>query len=226
MAPPRYIIVWDLDRTLGVFDAIGRSRGDGAPVTVFLRPGIEAALARLSAEGFAHVVLTLATPAYAATVLAGTGLRPHFLEVACAGQRPKGDTEGIARTHGIPLDEVHHRMLFVGDHPWYDAPRDPRVVFHIEPFATRRPAEPLADLILELRRRGTGSLRRGFDDLAGQPAPPEGPAEGPVTRDLPGIGPVMLAYRKDECPVIVFATEPAEGESGTAVTFEMGGIPR
>jgi hypothetical protein len=220
MTAARHLIVWDLDRTLGVFDPIQRAAHAGGPLTVHLRPGIDAALTRLSTEGFTHVVLTLATPRYAALALAGTGLRRHFVEVACAGQRPKGDVEGISRTYGIPSDEVHHRMFFVGDHPWYDAPTDPRVVFHLEPLAMRRRAEPLADLILELRRRGDGSLRRGFDDLAAQPGAPD----GPVTRELPGLGPLILAPRKDECPVIAFAAEPAGGEIGQPVTFEPDGL--
>src|SRR5262245_15009586 len=97
MRPPRFIVVWDLDRTLGEFSALERVRpDDGANVTVWLRPGIHDALARLSGEGFSHVALTLATPTYAAMALRGTGLDVHFIEIAGAGQRRKGDALGIA----------------------------------------------------------------------------------------------------------------------------------
>jgi hypothetical protein len=215
MSSPRFIVVWDLDCTLGEFSALERRRSDREPVTVWLRPGIHDALARLSAEGFAHVVLTLATPRYAEMALRGTGLDVHFIEVACAGQRRKGDALGIAEAHGMPADEVHDRMIFVGDHPLHDAPSDPRVVFHIEPAALRRHAEPLAMLLLELRRRGEGSLRRGFDALAVDRA-----AGGPVVRcNLPGIGPVLLAPRENDCPVIVFAEAPTGEEQGTPITI-------
>jgi hypothetical protein len=214
MGAPRYIIVWDLDRTLGEFAALERAEAR-APVTVYLRPGIEAALVELSRAGFAHVLLTLATPTYADVVLRGTGLYEHFIEVACAGQRRKGDARGIAETHGVPPEQMHDRMIFIGDHPWFDAPRDRRVVFHIEPSALRRRAEPLAALILELTRRGEGSLRRGFDALAaGAPA-----GEQPVRRELPGIGSVLLAPRADDCPILMFEDEPAGEDQGTPVTF-------
>jgi hypothetical protein len=216
MSPPPYIIVWDLDRTLGEFSALEGAE-DGEPVTVRLRPGLDEALERLSAAGFAHVVLTLATPSYAELALQGTGLRARFVEVAGAGQRRKGDARGIAETHGLLEGEIPDRMIFVGDHPWNDAPTDHRVVFHIEPFALRRPAEPLAALILELLRRGEGSLRRGFDALVS--AAPPGVLSGTVRHDLPGVGQVLLAPRVDDCPVIIFAEEPAAGGQGTPVTF-------
>jgi hypothetical protein len=216
MSAPRHIVVWDLDHTLGEFSALERSRRDDVPVTVRLRPGLEAALERLSAEGFAHVVLTLASPSYAEMALWGTGIRRYFLEVAsCPGHRPKGDAHGVAATYGIPLEEAGDRLFFVGDHPWFDAPRDPRVVFHIEPAALRRPAGPLAALILELRRRGEGSLRGGFDRLAAERAAGEKMAR----HDLPGVGPVVLLPREDECPVVLFEEEPAAHEAGTTVTF-------
>ena len=181
------MIVWDLDRTLGVFDAIERGGGDNEPLTVLLRPGIHEALAKLSAEGFLHVVLTLATPSYADIALRGTGLFKFFAEIACAGQRMKGDAAGLAAAHGVPHEEMHDRMIFVGDHPWFDAPKDPRIVFHIEPSALRRSAAPLADLILELRRLGAGSIRRGFDALCLHRAEAE-----PLARvTLEGIGPLL-----------------------------------
>ena len=98
MASPAYLIVWDLDRTLGVFDGLEKLRAVNERAQVELRPGIGASLDRLSREGFSHTVLTLATPDYAELALRGTGLRHHFLEVACQGQRPKGDVEGIFRS--------------------------------------------------------------------------------------------------------------------------------
>lgn len=215
------MIVWDLDGTLGEFEALARARDAMQEVTVHLRPGVDEALARLSREGFAHVLLTMATPAYAELALAGTGLRHHFVEVAGAGQRPKGDAEGLARAHGIPIDVAHDRMLFVGDHPLHDAPSDERVCFHVEPKALRRSAAPLAELILALRARGDGSLRRGFDVLA---SPPDAGGDH-ATRDLPGIGPVVFVPRADGCPVFAFATAPEGDAPATAVTFRRGEPP-
>lgn len=215
MSAPLYLVVWDLDHTLGEFSALGRSGKADEPVTVRLRPGIEEALGQLTGEGFAHVVLTLASPRYAEIALRGTRLRERFLEVGCAGQRLKGDARGIAETHGIPPDEAPDRMIFVGDHPWYDAPRDPRVVFHIEPAALRRRAEPLAALILALRAQGQGSLRAGFDAFAGERAAGERFAK----QDLPSIGQVVFLPREAECPVVLFGEEPGGHETGTAFTF-------
>jgi len=64
-------------------------------------------------------------------------------------------------------------MLFVGDHVLFDAPQDPRIVFHLEPNALRRPAAELVELVLALRERGRGSLARGFVELLGPAAPME-----------------------------------------------------
>jgi len=216
MASPAYLIVWDLDRTLGVFDGLEKLRAVNERAQVELRPGIAAALDRLSREGFSHTVLTLATPDYAELALRGTGLRHHFLEVACQGQRPKGDVEGIGETLGIPEAERPARMVFIGDHVLFDAPQDPRVVLHLEPNAVRRGADQAADLVLKLRELGDGSLRAGFDDLAGANAP----FEELVRRELPGTGRLLLLPRAVACPVVAFEEEGLRPDPhGTAVSF-------
>lgn len=218
MTAPPFLIVWDLDHTIGVFDSIEHLASSHDPVTVQLRPGIDECLTQLADEGFSHTVLTLASHMYAEVVLRGTGLRGHFLEVAGIGERAKGDVEGIARTFGIPLDQCHERMLFVGDHPIFDVPRDPRVVFHFEPRPLRRSAAVVAELALALRARGSGSLRAGFDELACGVNTQAG-----IQRvDVQGLGPLVLAQRDDGGPIVAFddgnpSTEPQD--AGTAVTF-------
>jgi hypothetical protein len=216
MAGSPYFIVWDLDRTLGVFDGLERLRDPAAPMQVELRPGIGAALAELSAAGFVHTVLTMATPDYAELALRGAGLRGHFVEVACQGQRPKGDVEGIARTHGLPEAELPARMLFVGDHVLFDAPQDARVLFHLEPHVLHQPASRLVALVLALRERGGGSLRAGFDHLLG-------PAEAfdeIVRRELVPVGRLVLLPREHASPVVAFDEEaPTGAPAGERVTF-------
>ena len=48
MPPPSFLLVWDLDHTLGVFDTLAEMRDDTLPVTVSLRQGIDEALTQLS----------------------------------------------------------------------------------------------------------------------------------------------------------------------------------
>ncbi len=215
MAAPDFLIVWDLDHTLGVFDAIADVYDETQPVTVKLRQGIDDALVRLSDEGFSHSVLTLASPSYAQLALLGTSLRRHFLEIAAAGQRPKGDVEGVAHTFGIPFEQRPDRMLFIGDHPLYDPPQDPRVVFHLERYAVRRPAEQVASLVLSLRELGEGSLRRGFDEVASR-----GGAEQVRKCALDGVGSLLLLPRDNGCQVLVFDDKTlSEEDISTAVSF-------
>src|SRR5262249_31791755 len=146
-----YVIVWDLDLTLGDFSALSRQPDSVDPITVLVRPGLAETLRTLAAADFIHTVLTLATPLYAEIVLRGTGLRRLFERVEGLTQRLKGDAAGLGYALGIPEDERPHRMLFVGDHPLFDAPQDGRVLFHIEPHALSRPAADLARLVLHLR---------------------------------------------------------------------------
>jgi hypothetical protein len=216
MAAPPYLIVWDLDRTLGVFEALERVRDTAVRVEIELRPGMGRALERLADAGFAHTVLSLATPDYAELALRGAGLRSHFLEVACQGHRFKGDAAGIAQSHGIPEAERGARMLFVGDHVLYDAPQDARVLLHLEPRALRRPADRLVELVLGLRERGHGSLRAGFDELLGAGAAPDEIAP----RDLHGAGRLLLLPRERACPVVAFEDdEQADTASAERVSF-------
>jgi hypothetical protein len=215
MAAPAHLIVWDLDRTLGVFDGLEHVRDPGLEISVLLRPGIDAALCELSRAGFAHSVLTLATPDYAELALRGTGLRHHFLEVACQGQRPKGDAEGIAATFGLPFDELGDRLLFVGDHVLLDVPQDPRVVFHLEAYALRRPAAELVALVLALRERGKGSIRAGFDAIAAGSS-----LEGELGRaTVEGAGRLLLLARTTACPVLAFDDDEQSEEQGELVRF-------
>jgi hypothetical protein len=210
-----HVIVWDLDRTLGDFSALRQQGESPDPVTVHVRHGLHQALRSLTESGFVHTLLTLATPLYAEIVLRGTGLRPHFALVEGLGQRDKGDAAGIAADLGIAPDERTHRMLFVGDHPLFDEPRDTGVLFHLEPCGLARPAADLARLVLHLRAAGGGSLRHGFDVL-GRPAwwhrfwPPHARrAPGALLRrSVPGVGELVLVARAGACPVIGFADAP------------------
>jgi hypothetical protein len=211
----RHVIVWDLDNTLGDFSAL-QGRGESSqPVRVRLRPGLEEMLHTLSAAGFEHTLLTLATPLYAEAVLRGTGLRRFFARVEGLGMRGKGDAAGIGTALGIPESQRPDRMLFVGDHPLFDEPQDPRVVFHLEPCALIRPAADLGRLVLHLREAGRGSLRQGFERVcsAGSewralwPFGRDGDG-APVRRTVPGVGSLMLVRRPEGCPVIGFASLP------------------
>jgi hypothetical protein len=210
-----YLIVWDLDNTVGEFDALQGAEGNADGVRVRVRPGLAEALALLTREGFTHTLLTLASPRYAELALRGTGLRDHFARVEGYGQRGKGDTEGLGRAFGIPEGERPRRMIFVGDHPLFDAPEDPRVVLHLEPFAMTRPAADLARLLLHLRASGNGSLRDGFYTL-GRTArwwqrllrrPPMRVGE-PVRREVTGLGALLLLDPGDVCPRLGFADPP------------------
>jgi hypothetical protein len=209
-----HVIVWDLDNTLGDFSALHRHGDSTAPIRVCLRPGLADALTALSEAGFVHTLLTLATPLYAEVALRGTGLFGYFARVEGVGQRGKGDAAGVGDALGVPEEQRPHRMLFVGDHPLFDEPRDPRVVFHLEPLALTRPAEQLTRLVLHLRDVGDGSLRRGFDRLHGDTPwwrrlwPVVAGTAGLVRRTVPGAGPVALLRRADACPVVGFVTAP------------------
>lgn len=215
--PPPFVIVWDLDLTLGAFDTLEGAQSDQL-VTVKLRPDIEQALVRLSGEGFAHTVLTLATPGYAELALRGTGLRDHFFEVAGAGQRNKGDVDGIAALVGIPPAECPHRMLFVGDHPLLDAPRGHRVVFHVELDALSRSALDLCELVHAMREAGDGSLARGFDAVAERGTT----VEGARRVALDGIGRLLMVPSAHSCQVVAF--EDDGGATATPVAFSPGSV--
>jgi hypothetical protein len=222
-----YVIVWDLDLTLGDFSGLSRPGPVPGPVTVRTRPGLAEALRTLGEAGFTHTLLTLATPLYAEAVLRGTGLRQFFTRVEGLGQRFKGDAAGVGDTLGLSEDDRPHRMLFVGDHPLFDAPEDRRVLFHLEPLALSRPAAELTRLVLHLREAGGGSLRRGFDRLAGDMPwwkklwPRRGASAGnlPLRRSLAGVGELLLLACPDRCPVIGFANLPAPGGAPAEHSF-------
>jgi hypothetical protein len=223
-----YVIVWDLDLTLGDFSALSQQPGSPSPITVQVRPGIAEALRTLSEAGFLHTLLTLATPLYAEIVLRATGLRQFFVRVEGLAQRLKGDAAGIAAELGIGENDRPHRMLFVGDHPLFDAPQDLRVLFHLEPFALSRPAEELTRLVLHLRDSGRGSLRRGFDRLVRQrawwkklwPAQWFGAArDRPVPRSLPGVGDLLLLACAERWHVIGFRQAPEPGQAPAEHSF-------
>lgn len=214
-----HVIVWDLDGTLGDFSPLSRLAERADPVTVRVRPGLAESLQRLADAGFVHTLLTLATPRYAAAALGPTGLRPFFRLVEGLGQRGKGDAAGVGNALGIAPDDRPHRMFFVGDHPHFDEPRDPRVVFHLEFCALSRPAGDLEKLLLHLRELGGGSIRHGFDRL-GRQLPwwkrvwPGSMRPGkPLPRCIEGLGDVVLLHRTDSCPVIGFRDPPPPGVS-------------
>lgn len=217
MAQAPWVLVWDLDLTLGSFDELTLRRRPRGAVTVKLRSGLEDALGRLSGEGFVHTVLTVATPAYAEAALRGAGLRVYFHEVAGRGQRSKGDAAGIATALGVPAEERAAKMLFVGDHPIYDPPADPDVVFHLETHALERSAALVADLALELREQGRGSLRRGFDCFWSQ-----GPSPAfslPTTRSVAGLPPLVLHNAPPDAPVVAFDDGAALDAPAPSIEF-------
>ncbi len=213
-----YVIVWDLDMTMGDFQPFYDAPESDSPVTVSLRPGIIAALKRLQGEGFIHVLLTLATPFAAEVILHAMGVRDLFSAVYGRGQRPKGDAVGIGELYNIGQRQRPHRMIFIGDHPLYDPPQDDRIVFHLEPYALQRPANHFVELLLYLRRQGRGSIGGGFDRaLTGRTglwARPTtdvvAPTGEPVRREVPGLGPVLMLKGPDSCPVIAFEEPPDE----------------
>ena len=144
--------------------------------------------------------------------------------------RGKGDAAGIGDEMGLTEADRPHRMLFVGDHPLYDEPRDARVLFHLEPCALTRSALDLAALLVRLRDLGHGSLARGFETVGRGPwwrfwrrrLPPDRPVRCP----LPGLDPVMLMARRRDCPVIAFAgppEPPAPAEEVSFVPVEVAG---
>src|SRR5262249_15247702 len=138
-----------------------------------------------------------------------------------------GDAAGIAAALGIRESERPHRMLFVGDHPLFDEPRDPRVVFHLEPFALMRSALELARLVLHLREVGGGSLAGGVGAVMQPRRPwwhrlwgtPTHLAGQPITRCIAGVGEVVLVRRPEGCPVIGFARLPEAGAVPTLHSF-------
>lgn len=211
--PPPYVIVWDLDDTLGNFEALENSADELDAATVQVRPGLAECLRTLCEHGFIHTVLTLAMPLYAEVALRGTNLRGFFERVECLGQRPKGDAVGIAAAFGLYDTAVADRLLFVGNHP-FDAPQDPRVVFHLELHALNRPADLLTRLVLYLREQGDGSLQRGFHRLRNRQGwwrwPWRGSSPKPVPSRcrVPHLGQLLLLSRPDACPVIGFENPP------------------
>jgi hypothetical protein len=221
-----HVIVWDLDRTLGDFVSL-HGQGEAAyPIHVKMRPGLREALEALDKAGFVHTLLTLASPLYAEVVLRGTGLRPFFARVEGLGQRNKGDAAGIGE-FGLAARERPHRMLFVGDHPLFDEPRDPQVVFHLETNALARPADELVRLVLHLREAGNGSLARGFERtrLGGTwwrylwPWRWRPGADQTVSCAVEGVGRLLLLARTDGCPVVAFEGAPETAALPGTVSF-------
>jgi hypothetical protein len=210
-----YVIVWDLDGTVGDFYALEKKCDGDTEVTVTTRPGLAGALRALRQAGFAHSLLTRATPVYAEIALRGTGLRDLFERVECPGQRRKGDAAGVAAAFGIPAEKMKDRMIFVGDRMVFDEPDDPAVVFHLEPVGLTRPAVQLERLVLGLRDAGGGSLREGFLAVGRgarkwyRPFRPRSlPAGRPLRRVVPGLGAILLLEREGECPVIGYEERP------------------
>lgn len=219
MAIP-YVIVWDLDGTLGDFSALEKNRNHDNTITVSIRPGLAEALQSLSRAGFVHSLLTMATPRYAEIALRGTGLYDYFERVEGQGQRRKGDVDGLAKVFGIPPAKMPSQILFVGDRMVFDEPRHPDVIFHLELFALKRPASDFERLVLQLRDVGNGSLRHGFRRLSlsdrkwyrfwKRDRPPLGQ---PIQKSIDGLGSLILLERHEECPVIAFEATPSSTNS-------------
>jgi len=222
----RYLLVWDLDGTLGDFESLEEDWVSASPVRLRVRPGLAEALHDLGRAGFVHTLLTTAAPAYAEVALRGTGLRDFFARVECRGQRLKGDAVGVAAAFDIPPPDLPRRVLFVGDRLAFDEPDHPEVVFHLEPNALARPAPQLARLVEHLRAAGGGSIREGFRRIG------RGPrwwallrmrlsmrVGETVQRRVAGVGRLLLLERAGECPVIGFGEPPAE--QATAHEYEV-----
>ncbi len=210
-----YIIVWDLDLTLGEFSALEGDAHFDEEVVVRMRPGLKDALHRLRCEGFVHCLLSMANRRYAELALRGTGLRSYFDHVDGHGQRLKGDAEGIASEYGMSLAQAADRMIFVGDRLIFDEPKSKDVVFHLEPAALHRPAELFRQLVLLLRSKGKGSIREGMRSIlrtrrpwySFRSLPPAEPGK-PVIHRIPGLGEIVTLEREEGCPIIGFETPP------------------
>lgn len=221
-----HVIVWDLDDTLGHFGQLNKAGESTTPITVKVRPGIRQALDALSRAGFRHTVLTLASPLYAEIALRGMGLRDCFMRVEGRGQRGKGDAAGLGEALGMKPDELGHRMLFVGDNTYMDAPQDPNVVFHLEPYAVTRPAAELTRLILHLREVGDGSLLHGFERLGLQhmsrkpdPLPERLPRGGLIRCTVAEVGQLLMCAPEDACPIVAFEKPPDADTTLIEISF-------
>lgn len=207
----RYLIVWDLDGTLGEFSALENRILSNEPIRITTRPGLQQSLKSLTEAGFGHTVLTMATKTYADLALSGSQLIDHFQRVEGIGQRNKGDVEGIAKAFDIPMSEAPDRMIFVGDRMIFDEPRHRDVLFHLEPAALAQPADRLEKLLLHLRETGSGSLRQGFRKLSlGEPRwyhrwfKQKVTVDKPIRRQIDELGSIVLIERSDACPVVGF----------------------
>ncbi|MBL8194185.1 MAG: HAD family hydrolase [Blastocatellia bacterium] len=208
-----YLLVWDLDGTIGNFEKLEKYR-ENLP-TVEARPEIAPALEILSKIGFIHTVLTMATSTYAEIALKATGLRHFFAKVEGQGQRLKGDVIGIANDFGINPKNYAHKIMFIGDRMLFDEPRHSEVIFHLERFALTRPASQLQILVETLLKQGNGSLREGFLSIGRGSKKwyqfaklPPIEVGVPIQRKLPKLDPLLLLERVQECPVITFENPP------------------
>lgn len=127
----RYIC-WDLDKTLGRFDAPEAGRRG-------LTRGIDVLLDDLLAQGFRHVVTTAAASEYAEGALAEFGIRGRFeavfdRSVICDGRFNKHYLP-VASRLGIGMEEAAERMIVIGN-SMKDAPADSDIVFIYHPSAT------------------------------------------------------------------------------------------
>lgn len=221
------ILVWDFDETLGDFRSLYQHWDRSKPVTVRLRPDLRPALEQLSAAGFRHRILTLASSVAAEGALRAAGLRDHFEAIEGLGERGKGDVDGIAACYGLSEVERGERLVFIGDHIVNDRPQDPRVLFHLELQALERSALDCAALLLKLRELGQGSFLRGFLKLRrGRWYRAFGAFEGePRLRQVEGLEPLALVTM-EAGPIIAFAEEvraPKEAEELSFIPEELGG---
>lgn len=219
------ILVWDLDKTLGFFEPLYKHWTPDLPVTIQFRPGIIETLRRLKEQGFTHRLLTLASPRAAHLILEAAGLSDLFFAIEGIGDRGKGDVEGIGAEHGLKKDQWPHQLLFIGDHPFNDCPRDLRVVFHLEINALERPAKQLEGLINELMNRGSGSFSRGYRAIAADCSWwrfwnwPVFQGNQPMLRTVAGIDPLALMTGPKINPIIAFEKEPIEPAAPDLLTF-------
>lgn len=170
--PPKPIVCWDFDETLGYFRPLEfRFLGEPIPAgmpPVRLKPGIRELLGSL--QEFSHVVTTAAIGAYAREVLQEYGLLELFEQVF-------GREDGIFRgdgkdykivgdSYGIDEKELCHRLVIVGN----DEKRDPdyryrQIVMIYDDQMVDLPSEPIGVVLRRLLLHGEGDMKRGFDRL-------------------------------------------------------------
>lgn len=166
-------IGWDLHHTLVGFAPTARDRFALIPqadqtLALELRPGMAAALTRLSERGYLHYVTTTATHDHAESVLQATGIRGHIAGIFSGLEVDVGLGKlyrPLAAALGLSDAEAAQRLLVVGD-LIYDQPADiDGLVFILQPDGVRHDAATVAGMILQLEDAAAGDIGVGFSAL-------------------------------------------------------------